>query len=62
MIILLLKGQCHDNFVLTETVGVGTIGPTDMPAQLLTAVNCPLNLLRSFEDDIYRSKRDFMIF
>ena len=44
-----LKGQCHENFVLTETVGFFLLGPTDMPEQLLTSVYCPFNLLRSLK-------------
>ena len=55
-----LKGQCHDNFVLTETVGF-RLGPTDMPEPLLTAVYYPFNLLPAFKDDIHRSKTDFTI-
>ena len=41
---LVLKGQCHENCVLTETVGVYR-GPTDVLHPILTAVNCPFNLL-----------------
>ena len=37
-----LKGECHNNFVLTETVGV-RLGPTEMPEPLLSSVNCPFN-------------------
>ena len=53
-----LKGQCHENFVLTETVGF-RLGRTDVPQPLLTSVYCPFNLLRSVEDDVRRSKTDF---
>ena len=38
-----LKGQCNENFVLTETVGF-RLGPTDMPEPLLTSVQCALSL------------------
>ena len=41
-----LKRQCHENLVLTETVGVySRLGPTDMPEPLSTAVNCPFTFL-----------------
>ena len=37
------------------------IGPTDMPEPLLTAVNCPFNLLQSFKDGVHQSKTDFIL-
>ena len=55
-----LKGQCHMNFVLTETGGF-RLGPPDVPHALLTSVFCPFNLLRSFKDDFRRNKTDFII-
>ena len=51
--IFMLKGQCHENFVLTETVGL-RLGPTGLPEPLLTAVNYPFNLLRSFKVKVKR--------
>ena len=52
-----LKGQCHKNFVLTETRPY----PTDMPEPLLTSVYCPFKLLQSFKDGVHLSKTDFIL-
>ena len=39
----------------------GRLGPTDVLHPLLTSVHSPFNLLRSFKDDVRRSKMDFII-
>ena len=56
-----LKGQCHEIFVLTETVGVYRLGPTDVPYPLLTSVHSPFNLLRLFKSNIHVHKTDYII-
>ena len=42
---LFLKGQCHEHFVLTETVGVYRIGPTYVPHLLSTSVLYTVTLI-----------------
>ena len=37
------------------------LGAKDVPHPLLTFLHSPFNLLRSFKDDIHRSKTDFTI-
>ena len=58
--ILPLKGQSHIKSFQTETGGF-RLGPTDVPHPLLTSVHSPFNLLRSFKDDVHRSKTDGII-
>ena len=60
MKLILLKGQCHKKSFQTENVGL-RLGPTDVPHPLLTSVHSPFNLLRSFKDDVHRSKTDYII-
>ena len=55
-----LKGQCQEKSFQTETVGF-RLGPSDVPHPLLTSVHSPFNLLRSFKDNVHRSKTDFTI-
>ena len=55
-----LKVQCHENLFLLRLWGF-RLGPTDMAEPLLTAVNCPFNLLLSFKDNVHQSKMDFTI-
>ena len=38
-----LKGQCHENLILTGLWGF-RLGPTDVPHPLLTSVQCTLSL------------------
>ena len=39
------------------------LGPTTVPHPILTSdsEHCPFNLLRSFQDGVHRSKRDFIV-
>ena len=60
MKLILLKGQCHKKSFQTENVGL-RLGPTDVPHPLLTSVHYPLNLLRSFKDDVNQRKTDLTI-
>ena len=55
-----LKGTVSREFILNWDWGF-KLGPTNLPHPILTSEHCPFNLLRSFQDGVHRSKRDFII-
>ena len=56
-----LKGNCHENCFLTETVGSYRLGTKDVSDPNFIVLRCPFNLLRIFKDGVHRSKTEFML-